>query len=133
MSGRLIAEGAKWKKILTAHKQSLLQEIQDLEQLHKNLNDNKVKRELLGKCEALRELMDQEVKGAFRRTAKSQYEFGNRPGKILPGVIKPRRNLNYIAKMKDKKGEMKYSTRDISKFFFGVLSIIISSKYHSKL
>lgn len=34
---------------------------------------------------------------------------------MLAEVIKPRRNLNVIAKMKDKKGELKYSTRDISK------------------
>lgn len=43
MRKRLIVEGVKRKKIWTAQKQSLLQEIRKLEQLHKNLNDNKVR------------------------------------------------------------------------------------------
>lgn len=43
--------------------------------------------------------------------------MGNKSGKVLAGLIKPRNNSNYIGKIKDKKGELKYSTSDVVKIF----------------
>ena len=52
----------------------------------------------------------------FLKTSRKQYESGNKPGRLLAEAIKPRRTRNYVEKIKDKKGTLKY-TRDISKTF----------------
>lgn len=68
---------------------------------------------LTRKRETLRDLIEQDTKWVFNKTSKKYYEMGNKTGKLLDGIIKPRSNLNYIVKMKDKKGELKYSTKEV--------------------
>lgn len=104
MRGRLIAEGAKWKKIWLAQKQTLLKEFQDLEQIHKRSVADPALSKLIEKRQAFKDLMEQETKLAFNLTAKRYYEVGNRPGELLAGTIKPKGKVNYIEKLKAKKG-----------------------------
>lgn len=80
--------------------------------------------ELTGKREALKDLMEQYMKRVFNRLIKRHYKMGNKPGKLLAGVNKPRRNPSCIVKMKDEKGELKYSMRDISKTFLDYYQLI---------
>lgn len=65
----------------------------------------------------LRDLVEQETKWMFNKTSKKYYEMGDKPGKLLAGIIKHRNNLNYIAKMKDKRGELIHSIEDVTKIF----------------
>ena len=63
--GRLIAEGAKRRKIWLAEKKLILQEIQKLEQTHKEIIDSKIMEEVTGKRGLLKNLIEQETKSVL--------------------------------------------------------------------
>ena len=97
----MISEKVKRNKIRLAQKKMVLEEIQALEQEHKNNLGNQTLNLLTGKRERLRELLEQETKWVSDNTCKRFYSMGNKSGKLLARIIKPRNAQNYILKIKD--------------------------------
>lgn len=109
-------------------KENLVAKIYQLEQIHKALlgKDEATFKELTLKREELRELLEEEMAKAGTTHLKRFHIQGNKVGKHLASVTREKKDENYIEKIKDSKGKMRHTTKDIAEefrqFFAGLYS-----------
>lgn len=106
----------------------VIKELYELEQKHKTQLDKATHQKIIIKRGQLSDLMEQETRKVFKNVAKERYKWGNKPGKYLAKISKEKKTQNYIEKIKNGKGEIKYKTTDIAEASHYLLQFIICNK-----
>lgn len=132
--GVLISIGTGEKRERVRKQEGLIEQIYKLERTHKTSKEasKEVLRELTIKRDELRDLLETE---ALKRKYKNSRDFhirGNKIGKHLPASIRKKRMENYIERVKSKKGEMRYSTREIAEEFRSYFSSLYAVEQKEK-
>lgn len=121
----LMLIGAQKKKKRRESLDLLLKEIQEIEQ-QSWPKGTPERQELIKKMEELASFLDQETKGAFFMVMKEKYQWGNKPGKLLAKILWEKKNVSFVLKIRDEKGEMVYSSSEIARVFHAYYSKLYS-------
>ncbi|PIO23924.1 hypothetical protein AB205_0061220 [Aquarana catesbeiana] len=117
--GILISIGANEKKDSTKRKTELIEEIHHLEQLHKAASGshNLLLHQLIIKREELKDSMEIDSKHFLNKNLKDRFRWSNKVGKHLATVLKRKGGSNFIDRIQNKKGVLKYTSTDIAEEF----------------
>lgn len=115
--GILMMIGGERNKRMKNQRLALTREIHRLEQQHKISGETEVWRTLLQKREELRTFLEQETRKTYYLVKKERYINNNKPGRHLARTLKKKKTSNYIERIRNSSGEIKYKTQDIAKTF----------------
>lgn len=100
-------------------------------------DEKEVLSELIIKRDELRELVAEDSFKIRNKYLKNFHQRGNKVGKHLAATVRKMKGENYIEKIKNKKGESRYTTRDIGEefrqFFASLYSVgwsVVSGEEH---
>lgn len=107
------------KKKRREKREKLIEEIHLLEQKHKKHKGKHQEsfHQLAIKREELRDSMEQDTRRALNKIARDRYLWGNKSSKYLARVLKKKRDLNFIEKIQNIKGEVVTTTKGIAEEF----------------
>lgn len=99
-------------------KESLIAIIHQLEQSHKASSGNRpLLHQLIIKREELRDLLEKEAYKVRNKFLKERYQRGNKVGKHLAAIVRKKKEENFIEKIKNKNGDLRYTSKEIDEEF----------------
>lgn len=103
-------------------------EIFKLEQTHKahRGTDGTPLQQLTIKRDELRDLMEEETNHIMNRYHREKFRWGNKVGKHLSKTLQKKRDSNFIDRIQNKKGDMRFSSREIGEEFRQYFSSLYS-------
>lgn len=69
------------------------------------------------KREELKDLLEKEAHKVLNKHLKERFQWGNKVGKHLAAIVRKKKNENFIEKIKNKNGEMRYTFKEIGEEF----------------
>ncbi|XP_077306297.1 glutamate receptor ionotropic, NMDA 2A [Lithobates pipiens] len=117
MRGVLIKHGSRLKKVREEQMVKLVEEIQKLEALHKNIQTISTGNELAYLRRQLTDLLRCKAKAAIQFGRKVTYELGDKCSKALAGKLKEKGKTVYVPHIKRENGRLISLPKEIAKRF----------------
>lgn len=107
------------KKERKKRKEMLIAEISKLEQMHKTQTGSgrTTLQLLISRRDELRDLMEEETNQIMNRHLRDKLRWGNKVGKHLAKILQRKRDKNFIDKIQNKKGDLRFSSKEIGEEF----------------